>query len=241
MTEHGVIAEPDGTRVPHAADEDGAGADLTPTRWPTESPDPDGLQFLRSGQARALGAPRMDGPAPAVAYAAFGWRAVALAVDAAVAAFVVSAVNQVGLTIQFGVGGPEPGWTLAQDALGALAVVIGFGLAWTTVGASPGHLVAGLRALREADGQRLGFGPALGRAVLLFGPWLVAAEGLSIVSVLRSPPFGDSGPGPSPAGLIIGIGALIWYALLAWSTLENARGQGWHDTLCGSVVVGPAD
>ena len=217
-----------------------AGTGLTPTRWPTDPNDPAGARFLRLGEGAALGVPRMAGPAPGVAYASFAWRAVGLAVDLVVGSFVLGTVNQVGLSLQYAAGGPGPGPAVVQEGVGVLVAVVGFALAWTAVRASPGQFVAGLRTLRRVDGRRLGFGPALARAVLLFGPWLAASVGPSILQLLQTPSFGYTSVSPGAAGAVIALGALVWYVLLAWSALENPRGQGWHDTICGSVVIGPA-
>lgn len=215
-------------------------AEVGPVRWAVELADPRGLRYLRLGGGRWTGPPRAEGPATGLAYATFAARAVAFVVDLAVVAVVFQLSAAILEAVQTGVGPSEDGLTrlvLLQDAVIIVLVVGGFAWAWSVLGCSPGQLVAGLRTLRQSDGQRLPPLAAVGRAVLLLAPWLVLSMGPALLQLLAGPTLGASGPSPNTLWLLLAGVVIIWYVVLAWSSLEDARGQGWHDKVAGSVVV----
>ncbi|MGH2467854.1 MAG: RDD family protein [Candidatus Limnocylindrales bacterium] len=213
-------------------------------RWAVEPADPRGLRYLSQGGGRWAGTPRADGPATGLAYASFAARAVAFAIDIAVIAVVFQLLSAIVGAVEIGVGPSEDGLTrlvLLQDAVLVVLVVGGFAWAWSVLGCSPGQLVAGLRTLRLSDGRRLPPLAAGGRAVLLLVPWLLLSMGPALPQLLAGPVLGASGPSPNALWLLLAGAVIVWYGLLAWSTLEDPRGRGWHDTVAGSAVVGAGE
>lgn len=211
--------------------------------WAVDPTDPGGLRYLRLGAGRWTGTPRAAGPAAGLRYATFAARAMAFAIDVAVVSVAFALVDVLGQAIEVGVGVGQGldglvALNVIQDAALLVVVLGGFGWAWSVLGCSPGQLVAGLRTLRRADGGRVPGLAAVGRAVLLLGPWLVLARGPALTQMLLGPAVGASGPSPDALWSLVALAVVIWYVLLAWSSLEDPRGQGWHDTVAGSVVVG---
>lgn len=108
-----------------------------------------------------------------------------------------------------------------------------------TLRATPGQRLIGVLTVDSGSGVRLGWPQALGRSLMLYGPWM---------AILVVPPqfvFGfdilDLEPtlGWVPAlPWVIRALALGWYAVLVATTSSAADGRGFHDLSSRSVVVG---
>lgn len=111
---------------------------------------------------------------------------------------------------------------VAVNAVVATALSAGyFVLPWTLAGGSPAQLALRVRVRKAAGAEPLSVGRALARWFLLFPPFATIsalAAGVPIV-----------------AWLVWG-GALVWYLVLLVTASVDARNQGLHDRIAGTVV-----
>lgn len=180
--------------------------------------------------------PRPDAT-PAYHYADVPNRVVAYVVDAAILA-VLSFLAAVAVSLAFGPTIRFPDASAAGDdvvtfnatlatANALVSAVIGlvyFAASWVAMRGSPGQRLLGMTIGAEADGARLTGGQAIIRWLLLSGPFV-------LVSVLTA-----GLRGVRAAYLAI---PLAWYLVLLVTTARDARRQGLHDRLSGTVVVKP--
>jgi uncharacterized RDD family membrane protein YckC len=179
--------------------------------------------------APAVPALQRPGPAPGLAYAGFGWRALGYVLDIIIL-FVIEAPITIPLVYipiaqYYRDHPPAAGQTIATlpsslsnrflliGLLGALISAVYFGglVAWQ--GRTLGQRAMGTFVVRAEDGGRLPIGRAYLRAVIFWGPGV-----LGLIPTV---------------GSIAGLIALIGLLSAAW----DQRKQGWHDKLARSLVV----
>ncbi|HSP65246.1 MAG TPA: RDD family protein [Candidatus Deferrimicrobium sp.] len=179
--------------------------------------------------APAVPALQAPGPAPGLAYAGFGWRALGYVLDR-----IILFVIEAPITIPFVYipvaqyyrdHPPAAGQTIATlptslssrflliGLLGAVVAAVYFGglVAWQ--GRTLGQRAMGTFVVRAEDGGRLPLGRAYLRAIIFWGP--------DLLGVIPT------------AGSLGGLIALIGLVSAAW----DQRRQGWHDKLGRSLVV----
>jgi hypothetical protein len=175
-------------------------------------------------------------------YAELPRRALASLIDLVLASAITAIVAQVAALV---VRGP----TFSRDlnelnvvallyvALVSVLPTAVFAYLWHEGRAPPGHALVGFLVVHRTTGAPLSASAAFARWVLLYAPLALVAFPL-VVGVVYD---------PSPFLILIElpwlpfIGAALpfaWYGLLGLSTLQDRRrGRGWHDRMCGSVVV----
>lgn len=170
-------------------------------------------------------------------YADVSNRIVAYVVDAAILA-VLTFVAAVAVSLAFGPTVRFPSASAAGEdvvtfnptlatvnaLVGAALALIYFAGSWVVLRGSPGQRLLGMSIGGEADGARLTLGQAVTRWLLLSGPFV-------FVSVLTA-----GLRGTRAAYLAV---PLAWYVVLLVTTARDARLQGLHDRLAGTVVVKP--
>jgi len=92
---------------------------------------------------------------------------------------------------------------------------------WTAMRGSPGMKVLGMQVGNYPDGASLTQSQAIRRWVALGGP-------LPLVQSLNQLPV---------IGMLIGLGTLVYFAYLLYSTAKSPTKQGFHDKYANSVVV----
>lgn len=113
-------------------------------------------------------------------------------------------------------------WILVFDAVLATAVSAVYGIVpWSTVGATPGQLMLGLRVVNQADGSFPTVSKSFQRWLLVFPP-----VG-TIAAFLADAP---------PLAALVWAAAFTWYVLLLMTTALSETSQGLHDRLLGEVV-----
>jgi uncharacterized RDD family membrane protein YckC len=206
-----------------------------------------GAWQLREPLGRWAGAPAAAGPAEGVAYAEFGLRAVAFAIDQAILYLMMRWFADV-LNGRLALVTPEPdgsvdpvllllvGLTATAAMLLTSAGIAVYG--WRVLRASPGQLALGLSTLRHSDGAQIGTTTAFIRWILLFAPaiFMTGTPRAVVGSIVW--------PYPSWLYDFFGLApllVLVWYLLLGVTTLNDPRGRGLLDRLAGTVVVREID
>jgi hypothetical protein len=124
-----------------------------------------------------------------------------------------------------------------------LALVIGLEVAFLrAVGATPGQRLVGLLTVTSESGSILPWSRALGRAALLFGPWIAvlvvpATLGAQLDVIDEAGQFGWVIALP----WIVRVVSIVLYVALATSVMRAPDGRGFHDLASRSVVVAPHD
>lgn len=149
-----------------------------------------------------------------------GPRIVAYALDLIL---VVSASALLAMVLeQIGIVGEVPRAAIDEFALSGLSIAIDFAYFvafWmSTRQATIGMRMVGLRVVREADGGRLGLGPALVRWLLLSGA------------------LGIAGAVPIDTAFFSGV-ALVWFLVLLGTVYRDPRHLGIHDRAAGSLIL----
>jgi uncharacterized RDD family membrane protein YckC len=200
--------------------------------------------------------PRQRPPVPGLVYAELPIRGVAFLLDLAIVAVAISALSyplgQISRVLVVSAGSDFIGVNGVTFAavLGALLPPMVTFVAvtapllvyfWTTFRASPGQMTLGLFTVAPSSGVALPWQQALLRWLLLFGPaiFLTGFGSVAITLAQVSTNF-DTNSDVLPAiaiYLLLGLGPVAWYALLAITVVRDRRGRGWHDKLAGSVVV----
>jgi len=214
-------------------------------RWPDA--DAPGWEAWRSFQPSSgwAGKPPAAGPAPGVAYAEFGLRAAAFAIDAGLVVLInnlVAGYAERLITGLLGYSDPVGIFTdlLAISLVTAVVLVAASAYAITVLRATPGQLAVGLVTLAGADGHVVPFRRAVVRQLVLFGPLGLIPIASALASLLVTTAFAvDIGPGLSGSNWPYWIlpAAAVWYVVLALSAIRDPRGRGFHDRLADSVVV----
>jgi uncharacterized RDD family membrane protein YckC len=106
---------------------------------------------------------------------------------------------------------------LVATVISAVYVVV----PWSTVAASPGQLLLGLRVVNPADGCSLTVAQSVRRWLLVFPPFATVAALLADVR---------------PLATLVWAAAVAWYALLLVTTALSETSQGLHDRLVRDVV-----
>jgi hypothetical protein len=127
---------------------------------------------------------------------------------------------------------------LAVGAVELLLVVGLFAAFIRTLRATPGQRLSGLLTVTSEGGLQLSWGQAVGRCLMLYGPW---------VAILALPPFLAVGLDTfDPAGelawvsalpWLVRAAALVWYLALAIASSRPPDERGFHDLATRSVVV----
>ena len=191
--------------------------------------------------ARSRVAPRR-GP-PALGHAEFAPRVLAWFIDLAAISILHGIVSQeiVGPGFYFLLNGLASQtdsplvliWQIivvgAIEVAAIVLLLVGF---LRTLRATPGQRLVGLLTVTSGAGQRLPWLQAVGRCLMLYGPW---------VAILALPPFFASGLASEYDWVItmpwaIRVAALLWYVALA-VTSRAPGGRGFHDLASRSVVV----
>jgi uncharacterized RDD family membrane protein YckC len=218
-------------------------------------PEPQGWDFEVAPTRRAF-RPWQRPPVPGLVFAELPLRAIAFLLDLAVIiaaiATVSSPLTQISRAL-VAAAGPDfdgAGVVTFSAVLGALLPSIAaFTVVtapllvyfWTTFRASPGQMALGLFTVTPIQGVGLPWQQALLRWLLLYAPAVFLTGFGSVAYTLAQVAnnFGISGD-ESPSiviYLLLGLGPVAWYALLALTVARDRRGRGWHDKLAGSVVV----
>ena len=92
---------------------------------------------------------------------------------------------------------------------------------WTALRGSPGQKVLGMQVGNFPDGATLTQNQAIRR-------WIALGGLLPIVQSLNQLPL---------LGTLIGIGTIVYFAYLLYSTAKSPTKQGFHDKFANSVVV----
>ena len=206
---------------------------------PPESPAPDPAQAAPAPAAAPVAWETAAAPAPVPGVAGFVYadvpnRIIALIIDGIILGVIniiitviVGAVLGQQYTIttgEFGLPtGVETNFLSATVTLiVSLAVSAAYWIyTWTALRGSPGLKVLGMQVGNYPDGKTLTQQQAIRRWVALGGP-------LPIVQSLNQLPF---------LGVLIGLGTIIYYVYLLYSTAKSPTKQGFHDKYANSVVV----
>jgi uncharacterized RDD family membrane protein YckC len=116
-----------------------------------------------------------------------------------------------------------------------LAVEVAF---LRTIGATPGQRLVGLRTVASESELSLPWPRAVGRAALLFGPWiavLVVPATLGVQLDVMDEAGKYAWVDVLPA--LLRVVAVGWYLVLALSVVRAPDGRGFHDLASRSVVV----
>jgi len=152
---------------------------------------------------------------------------------AAIAVLVFAAVSVVGAllgpAVDFRVDAPTlddmldiDNGRLVLDAVLATTISALYGiLPWSTIGATLGQLMLGLRVVNEADGSAPTVFRSFQRWLLVFPPFATVAAFLA-----HEPPF----------AAVVWAAALAWYVLLLMTTALSETSQGLHDRMLHEVV-----
>jgi hypothetical protein len=102
------------------------------------------------------------------------------------------------------------------------------------MGGSPGHVTLGLAVYDWRTANPARTGQLVTRAVLLFGPAIVALNATFL-------PLGLGEPDASPSAavlIVVAVPALVmlWYPVLAYGALARPSGRALHDRITGTVV-----
>ncbi|OGN83418.1 MAG: hypothetical protein A2X23_04650 [Chloroflexi bacterium GWC2_73_18] len=168
--------------------------------------------------------PVAAGPAAGFVYCDFTTRVIAYVIDAVILAVVFMVLNtllvSVALGFMLGYGG-----LILLVVLEAAITAGYFAYTWSTMGASPGQKVLKLQLVTDAERKPLAMNAAIRRWAVL--AWPIVLAPLSA--------FGGFG-----LGWILSLAGLGWAIYLAYTTLSDAKRQGFHDKFVGSVVLKPA-
>lgn len=170
--------------------------------------------------------PAAAGPAEGLVYCDFTTRVIALIIDGVLiglipsiilgAIFPVYVFSGLGLTFGFSVV------NLAITTVLLAALSAGYFIyTWSKMGGSIGQQVLKIRVVNESDRSLITTNVAVTRWALLAGPGVVAQVGWAFSGI----------------GWILGLASLGWAIYLAYTTLGDARRQGFHDKYAKTIVV----
>jgi uncharacterized RDD family membrane protein YckC len=114
-------------------------------------------------------------------------------------------------------------WILVLDAVLATTVSAVYGIVpWSTVGATPGQLILGLRVVNQADRSF----PTVFKS---FQRWLLVFPPVGTVAAFLA-------DAPAPLAALVWAAAFTWFVVLLMTTALSETSQGLHDRLLGEVV-----
>ena len=162
-------------------------------------------------------------------------------VDLALATTLVALISAMVASV---LRGPTFSWPLTEFNLLALFLVsiacvlptLVFAYLWHRFATAPGLWLFGLTLLRPASSSSVTSLAAVARWILLFAPIAFWVYPLVVGIVFDPGPFMMLIEFPSwlYAAMVLPV---VWYLLLGASVLAGRDGRGWHDRICGSIVV----
>jgi uncharacterized RDD family membrane protein YckC len=175
-------------------------------------------------------------------------RFLAWLIDLAGITFMLGAIGQfVGPPVSFvfnDLGSQTDGpssvvWRVLALGVFELAVILATEVVFLrTINATPGQRLVGLRTIASESELGLPWPGALGRAALLFGPWIATLVLPTSFSV-QLHVFDEAGEFAWAFALpgVAQIVAVVLYVALAVSVMRAPDGRGFHDLASRSVVV----
>lgn len=168
-------------------------------------------------------------------------RSIGATVDLALATTLAALVSTVVATA---LRGPPLSWLLTELNLLALFLAsvacvlptLVFAYLWHRFATAPGLWLFGLTLLRPASRSSVTSLAAVARWILLFAPIAFWVYPLVVRIVFDPSPFLILIEFPAwlYAAMVLPV---VWYPLLGASVLAGRDGRGWHDRICGSMVV----
>lgn len=140
----------------------------------------------------------------------------------AIVTAIIGAPYDIDIDEQFNVSVTTNYLALIVNLLLSMAVSAAYWIyTWTALRGSPGQKVLGMQVGNYPDGATLTQNQAIRR-------WIALGGLLPIVQSLNQLPL---------LGTLIGIGTIVYFAYLLYSTAKSPTKQGFHDKFANSVVV----